>query len=65
MASAYRLRCSLVGHELDVRGLSCCQFPTGSFVSVSRDRTARLWAPDGLVLLAEAGRGRRGEEGTV
>ncbi|XP_066474656.1 phospholipase A-2-activating protein [Tiliqua scincoides] len=46
MASAYRLRCSLVGHELDVRGLSCCLFPAGSFVSVSRDRTARLWAPD-------------------
>nr|XP_034953362.1 phospholipase A-2-activating protein isoform X1 [Zootoca vivipara] len=42
----YRLRCSLVGHELDVRGLSCCPFPAGSFVSVSRDRTARLWAPD-------------------
>ncbi|XP_062985272.1 phospholipase A-2-activating protein [Elgaria multicarinata webbii] len=42
----YRLRCSLVGHELDVRGLSCCLFPSGSFVSVSRDRTARLWAPD-------------------
>ncbi|XP_048360052.1 phospholipase A-2-activating protein [Sphaerodactylus townsendi] len=49
MASAgsnYRLRCSLAGHELDVRGLSNCLFPTGSFVSVSRDRTARLWAPD-------------------
>ncbi|XP_015277901.1 PREDICTED: phospholipase A-2-activating protein isoform X1 [Gekko japonicus] len=49
MASAgsnYRLRCSLVGHELDVRGLSSCLFPTGAFVSVSRDRTARLWAPD-------------------
>ncbi|KAF7244575.1 Phospholipase A-2-activating protein [Varanus komodoensis] len=42
----YRLRCSLVGHELDVRGLSCAFFPTGSFVSVSRDRTARLWASD-------------------
>ncbi|ETE70392.1 Phospholipase A-2-activating protein, partial [Ophiophagus hannah] len=42
----YRLRCSLVGHELDVRGLSCCLFPTGSFVSVSRDRTARVWAPN-------------------
>uniref|UniRef100_A0A8C8RS36 Phospholipase A-2-activating protein n=1 Tax=Pelusios castaneus TaxID=367368 RepID=A0A8C8RS36_9SAUR len=50
MASAggtYRLRCSLVGHELDVRGLSRGLFPPGGFVSVSRDRTARLWAPDG------------------
>lgn len=59
MASAgnnYRLRCSLVGHELDVRGLSGCIFPTGAFVSVSRDRTARLWAPDRSVLAS------RGEE---
>lgn len=59
MASAgsnYRLRCSLVGHELDVRGLSGCLFPTGAFVSVSRDRTARLWAPDRSVLA------RRGAE---
>ncbi|KAJ7335422.1 hypothetical protein JRQ81_013363 [Phrynocephalus forsythii] len=45
-ASTYRLRCSLAGHELDVRGLSGCLFPPGSFVSVSRDRTARLWGPD-------------------
>uniref|UniRef100_A0A674J448 Phospholipase A-2-activating protein n=1 Tax=Terrapene triunguis TaxID=2587831 RepID=A0A674J448_9SAUR len=50
MASAggtYRLRCSVGGHELDVRGLSQGLFPPGGFVSVSRDRTARLWAPDG------------------
>ncbi|XP_067409268.1 phospholipase A-2-activating protein isoform X2 [Emydura macquarii macquarii] len=50
MASAggtYRLRCSLMGHELDVRGLSRGLFPPGGFVSVSRDRTVRLWAPDG------------------
>lgn len=44
---AYRLRCSLVGHGQDVRGLTRGLFPQGSFVSVSRDRTARLWAPDG------------------
>ncbi|NXD81565.1 PLAP protein, partial [Halcyon senegalensis] len=43
---AYRLRCSLVGHGQDVRGLTCSFFPRGGFVSVSRDRTARLWAPD-------------------
>uniref|UniRef100_A0A8D0H133 Phospholipase A2 activating protein n=1 Tax=Sphenodon punctatus TaxID=8508 RepID=A0A8D0H133_SPHPU len=42
----YRLRCSVAGHELDVRGLSCTLFPPGGFVSVSRDRTARLWVPD-------------------
>uniref|UniRef100_A0A8D0FIJ4 Phospholipase A2 activating protein n=1 Tax=Strix occidentalis caurina TaxID=311401 RepID=A0A8D0FIJ4_STROC len=45
---AYRLRCSLVGHGQDVRGLTRGLFPQGGFVSVSRDRTARLWAPDGL-----------------
>ncbi|KAK2512590.1 Plaa [Columba guinea] len=45
--SAYRLSCSLLGHEQDVRGLTCSLFPPGGFVSVSRDRTARLWAPDG------------------
>ncbi|XP_054665291.1 phospholipase A-2-activating protein isoform X2 [Grus americana] len=45
---AYRLRCSLMGHGQDVRGLTCGLFPQGGFVSVSRDRTARLWAPDGL-----------------
>ncbi|XP_012998504.1 phospholipase A-2-activating protein isoform X2 [Cavia porcellus] len=42
----YRLSCSLPGHELDVRGLVCCLYPPGAFVSVSRDRTTRLWAPD-------------------
>ncbi|XP_030910103.1 phospholipase A-2-activating protein isoform X2 [Melopsittacus undulatus] len=45
---AYRLRCSLLGHGQDVRGLTCSLFPPGGFVSVSRDRTARLWALDGL-----------------
>uniref|UniRef100_A0A2K6F8R3 Phospholipase A2 activating protein n=1 Tax=Propithecus coquereli TaxID=379532 RepID=A0A2K6F8R3_PROCO len=45
-ATRYRLSCSLPGHELDVRGLVCCLYPPGAFVSVSRDRTTRLWAPD-------------------
>ncbi|XP_053321888.1 phospholipase A-2-activating protein [Spea bombifrons] len=43
----YRLRCSIPGHEQDVRGLVRCPIPSGDgFVSVSRDRSARLWAPD-------------------
>ncbi|KAG9486687.1 hypothetical protein GDO78_006851 [Eleutherodactylus coqui] len=43
----YRLRCSVPGHELDVRGLVQCPLSPGEgFVSVSRDRSARLWAPD-------------------
>lgn len=45
-AARYRLSCSLSGHELDVRGLVCCLYPPGAFVSVSRDRTTRLWVPD-------------------
>ncbi|XP_036290103.1 phospholipase A-2-activating protein isoform X3 [Pipistrellus kuhlii] len=45
-AARYRLSCSLQGHELDVRGLVCCLYPPGAFVSVSRDRTTRLWVPD-------------------
>ncbi|KAF4025312.1 hypothetical protein G4228_017546 [Cervus hanglu yarkandensis] len=45
-ACRYRLSCSLSGHELDVRGLVCCLYPPGAFVSVSRDRTTRLWVPD-------------------
>ncbi|KAJ7399292.1 Phospholipase A-2-activating protein [Pitangus sulphuratus] len=45
---AFRLRCSLLGHGQDVRGLAHGLFLEGGFVSVSRDRTARLWAPDGL-----------------
>ncbi|XP_073492039.1 phospholipase A-2-activating protein [Aquarana catesbeiana] len=46
-AGCYRLRCSLAGHELDVRGVTQCPLPPGEgFVSVSRDRSARLWVPD-------------------
>ncbi|XP_068090719.1 phospholipase A-2-activating protein [Hyperolius riggenbachi] len=46
-AGCYRLRCSLPGHELDVRGLARCPLSPGEgFVSVSRDRSARLWVPD-------------------
>ncbi|XP_069621506.1 phospholipase A-2-activating protein isoform X1 [Ranitomeya imitator] len=46
-AGCYRLRCSLPGHELDVRGVVACPLSPGEgFVSVSRDRSARLWVPD-------------------
>lgn len=56
-AARYRLSCSLPGHELDVRGLVCCLYPPGAFVSVSRDRTTRLWAPDRWALASPAVRG--------
>ncbi|XP_020365770.2 phospholipase A-2-activating protein isoform X2 [Rhincodon typus] len=45
-SSAYRLSCSLAGHQMDVRGLATTLFPVGAFVSVSRDRTARVWVPN-------------------
>ncbi|XP_018615229.1 phospholipase A-2-activating protein isoform X1 [Scleropages formosus] len=44
--SMYKLRCSIPGHEMDVRGLAAAVFPAGAFVSVSRDRTGRVWVPD-------------------
>uniref|UniRef100_A0A672QFU0 Phospholipase A-2-activating protein-like n=1 Tax=Sinocyclocheilus grahami TaxID=75366 RepID=A0A672QFU0_SINGR len=45
-SNSYRLRCSLAAHEMDVRGLAAVAFPDGAFVSVSRDRTARVWVPN-------------------
>uniref|UniRef100_A0A8C5LQ62 Phospholipase A-2-activating protein n=1 Tax=Leptobrachium leishanense TaxID=445787 RepID=A0A8C5LQ62_9ANUR len=43
----YRLRSSVPGHELDVRGVARFPLPFGEgFVSVSRDRSVRLWTPD-------------------
>ncbi|XP_029975404.1 phospholipase A-2-activating protein [Salarias fasciatus] len=45
-SNTYKLRCSIPGHEMDVRGLTAAFFPEGSFVSVSRDRTGRVWVPN-------------------
>ncbi|XP_074479358.1 phospholipase A-2-activating protein [Sebastes fasciatus] len=45
-SNSYKLRCSIPGHEMDVRGLASADFPEGSFVSVSRDRTGRVWVPN-------------------
>ncbi|XP_066536882.1 phospholipase A-2-activating protein [Hoplias malabaricus] len=42
----FRLSCSIPGHEMDVRGLASTFVPEGAFVSVSRDRTARVWSPN-------------------
>ncbi|KAM3857742.1 phospholipase A-2-activating protein [Diretmus argenteus] len=44
--NSYKLRCSIPGHEMDVRGLAAAAFPDGAFVTVSRDRTGRVWAPN-------------------
>ncbi|CAL1590133.1 unnamed protein product [Knipowitschia caucasica] len=43
---SYKLRCTIPGHEMDVRGLAAATFPEGAFVSVSRDRTGRIWVPN-------------------
>uniref|UniRef100_A0A8C4NVB1 Phospholipase A-2-activating protein n=1 Tax=Dicentrarchus labrax TaxID=13489 RepID=A0A8C4NVB1_DICLA len=45
-SNSYKLRCSIPGHEMDVRGLASAVFPEGAFVSVSRDRTGRVWVPN-------------------
>uniref|UniRef100_A0A1A8L2W5 Phospholipase A2-activating protein n=1 Tax=Nothobranchius pienaari TaxID=704102 RepID=A0A1A8L2W5_9TELE len=45
-SSSYKLRCSISGHEMDVRGLVSAVFPEGALVSVSRDRTGRVWVPN-------------------
>ncbi|XP_048826154.1 phospholipase A-2-activating protein isoform X1 [Brienomyrus brachyistius] len=48
MASSgtYKLSSSVPGHEIDVRGLATAVFPAGAFVSVSRDRTGKVWVPN-------------------
>ncbi|KAJ3585415.1 hypothetical protein NHX12_014134 [Muraenolepis orangiensis] len=45
-SNSYKLRCSIPGHEMDVRGVTAALFPDGAFVSVSRDRTGRVWTPN-------------------
>uniref|UniRef100_A0A3B5Q3T0 Phospholipase A2-activating protein n=1 Tax=Xiphophorus maculatus TaxID=8083 RepID=A0A3B5Q3T0_XIPMA len=45
-SNSFKLRCSIPGHEMDVRGLATAIFPEGAFVSVSRDRTGRVWVPN-------------------
>lgn len=45
-SSTYKLSSSVPGHEIDVRGLATTVFPAGAFVSVSRDRTGKVWVPN-------------------
>lgn len=45
-SNSYKLRCSIPGHEMDVRGVTAALVPAGAFVSVSRDRTGRVWTPN-------------------
>ncbi|GLG99497.1 Lissencephaly-1 homolog [Gryllus bimaculatus] len=47
MASApYKLSCVLYGHTLDVRSIAVSQ--EGYIVSGSRDKTAKIWKPNGI-----------------
>lgn len=41
----YKLSCELHGHSLDVRSVATSA--SGSIVSGSRDKTAKLWNADG------------------
>lgn len=43
MASPYKLRCNLVGHEKDVRALVTSIFPENGLISGSRDNTSCIW----------------------
>ncbi|CAN8003977.1 unnamed protein product [Ixodes hexagonus] len=45
-AKPYRLRCSLLGHSMDVRAVAAAHFPDGAIVTGSRDRTTRIWIPN-------------------
>lgn len=42
----YKLSCELIGHSMDVRGVG--EVPAG-IVSVSRDKTAKIWKTDGRI----------------
>ena len=43
----FKLRCTVIGHEKDVRSLATALNPEGGFASGSRDVTARIWVPTG------------------
>ncbi|XP_064626570.1 phospholipase A-2-activating protein-like [Lineus longissimus] len=43
--ASYKLRCSLAGHQKDVRALYAPSFYGGRFLSGSRDKTAKVWKP--------------------
>ncbi|XP_002740172.1 phospholipase A-2-activating protein-like [Saccoglossus kowalevskii] len=43
--SSYKLSCTLIGHEGDVRAVTTAYSPEGAIISGSRDKTARIWVP--------------------
>ncbi|ESN99243.1 hypothetical protein HELRODRAFT_67216 [Helobdella robusta] len=61
----YRLRCTLFGHEKDVRGLCSLYHPPSSFISVSRDITARVWVSDESTSMYREGMSMGGHENFI
>ncbi|XP_072173006.1 phospholipase A-2-activating protein-like [Diadema setosum] len=45
MAAPFRISCTLVGHESDIRAVAAGLYPEGAIITGSRDRTTRLWTP--------------------
>lgn len=45
---AFKLSTVLRGHELDIRAVCPAVFPQGGILTASRDRTTRVWVPEGL-----------------
>ena len=45
MAETFKIRCTLLGHSLDVRGVAAGETEGGKefIVSGSRDKTAKVW----------------------
>ncbi|CAG7833242.1 unnamed protein product [Allacma fusca] len=50
MTESYKLRCTLLGHSMDVRGVATGDTEGGKhfIVSSSRDRTSKVWMPTDL-----------------
>lgn len=51
MATPYKLRCNLTGHEKDVRVLVNSIFPENGLISGSRDNTSCLWVENEYVVI--------------
>lgn len=47
---SYKLRCSMPGHSKDVRCVAFGDIMEECIVSGSRDKTAKLWLPEGYVI---------------
>ena len=46
----FKLRCSVFGHEKDVRAVCAANYPENAIISGSRDVTARVWTENEYVM---------------